>query len=171
VKAGTKSIVVHTTSGHLFWDQTRHQWIKAAALHPGDRLRASSGRAATVVSGSAPAGSTGWMWDLTVPGDHDFYIQIAAAAVLVHNCDINDPPSFEGASRTQAERELADNGWENEGPTTRGGGVRWRFPGNKSDQIRFMPGNPDDPNIIKQGPYIRLSIRGVKYGPFRLSGF
>jgi len=25
------------------------------------------------------------MWDLTIPGDHDFYID-AAAAVLVHNC-------------------------------------------------------------------------------------
>jgi hypothetical protein len=28
------------------------------------------------------------MWDLTVPGnnDHDFYIQVIAAAILVHNC-------------------------------------------------------------------------------------
>jgi hypothetical protein len=26
------------------------------------------------------------MWDLTVQGDHDFYIQAAADAVLVHNC-------------------------------------------------------------------------------------
>jgi hypothetical protein len=26
------------------------------------------------------------MWDLTVPGPHDFYIQAAATAVLVHNC-------------------------------------------------------------------------------------
>jgi hypothetical protein len=26
------------------------------------------------------------MWDLTVPGNHDFYIQAATTAVLVHNC-------------------------------------------------------------------------------------
>jgi hypothetical protein len=28
------------------------------------------------------------MWDLTVPGsnDHDFYVAVAATAVLVHNC-------------------------------------------------------------------------------------
>jgi len=26
------------------------------------------------------------MWDLTIPGDHDFYIQAAATGVLVHNC-------------------------------------------------------------------------------------
>jgi hypothetical protein len=27
------------------------------------------------------------MWDLTIPGDHDFYIQVASSAVLVHNRD------------------------------------------------------------------------------------
>ena len=26
------------------------------------------------------------MWDLTIPGDHDFYINTAAAPILVHNC-------------------------------------------------------------------------------------
>jgi hypothetical protein len=26
------------------------------------------------------------MWDLTIPGDHDFYIQATATAILVHNC-------------------------------------------------------------------------------------
>lgn len=26
------------------------------------------------------------MWDLTVTGDHDFYIRAANSAVLVHNC-------------------------------------------------------------------------------------
>jgi hypothetical protein len=34
-----------------------------------------------------------------------------------------------------------------------------------------MPGNPDDPNIIKQRPYIRFSIRGARYGPFPLEDF
>ena len=28
------------------------------------------------------------MWDLTVTGDHDFYVQVGIAAVLVHNCDV-----------------------------------------------------------------------------------
>ncbi|MGH3236279.1 MAG: hypothetical protein ACRDOH_24090 [Streptosporangiaceae bacterium] len=27
------------------------------------------------------------MWDLTIPGDHDFYIDTTAAPVLVHNCN------------------------------------------------------------------------------------
>jgi hypothetical protein len=26
------------------------------------------------------------MWDLTIPGHHDFYIVTAAADILVHNC-------------------------------------------------------------------------------------
>jgi hypothetical protein len=43
------------------------------------------------------------MWDLTIPGDHDFYIATTAADILVHNCgknqgvyifdDISDPGS------------------------------------------------------------------------------
>src|SRR5215467_824426 len=28
------------------------------------------------------------MWDLTVPGSHDFYVQGADTAVLVHNCPV-----------------------------------------------------------------------------------
>jgi hypothetical protein len=50
-----------------------------------------------VVGGSVPAVHDGWMWDLTVQDDHDFYVEPAAAlplssagpaaAVLVHNCN------------------------------------------------------------------------------------
>ncbi len=49
-----------------------------------------------MLSGSVPAVHNGWMWDLTVQDDHDFYIEpatvlppshaVATAAVLVHNC-------------------------------------------------------------------------------------
>jgi hypothetical protein len=28
------------------------------------------------------------MWDLTIPGNHDFYIATTAADVLVHNCSV-----------------------------------------------------------------------------------
>jgi hypothetical protein len=28
----------------------------------------------------------GWMWDITGNNDHDFYIDTAVAAILVHNC-------------------------------------------------------------------------------------
>jgi hypothetical protein len=40
------------------------------------------------------------MWDLTVAGDHDFYIQVGDdTTVLVHNC----PPSEEEAGRAKAD--------------------------------------------------------------------
>jgi len=32
------------------------------------------------------------MWDLTVTGDHDFYVQAASSAVLVHNCPVGPVP-------------------------------------------------------------------------------
>ena len=92
--------------------------------------------------------------------------------MLVHNsCDISNPSSFEGASRSEAEEELLNNGWNNAGPTRGDGGVRWRLPDNSADQVRIMPGNPADPSVIKQGPYIRFSLSGTKYGPFSLREF
>ena len=49
--------------------------------------RPPDGATVTVVGGTTPKLHDGWMWDLTVPGnnDHDFYIDVATAAVLVHN--------------------------------------------------------------------------------------
>jgi hypothetical protein len=55
-------------------------------------LKTPDGQSAVVVGGSVPAVHDGWMWDLTVPGnnDHDFYVDAAATAVLVHNCPAPD---------------------------------------------------------------------------------
>jgi hypothetical protein len=84
------STIIDTTSSHLFWDQDTRRWVKASALKRGTHLRAADGSNVTVLSGYAPADANGWMWDLSVPGDndHDFYVDTADAAVLVHNCDI-----------------------------------------------------------------------------------
>jgi Pretoxin HINT domain len=173
VKVHGKTAVIQTTAHHRFWDQTTRRWTYADALPAGDLLRTPGHAQVSVVSGQAPADTVGWMWDLSVPGghDHDFYIDVATTAVLVHNCDISNPQSFEGASRADAEQELVNNGWQDAGPTAKGDGVRWRLPGNDADQVRMMPGNPADPDVIKQGPYIRLSISGRIYGPFSLSDF
>ncbi|SRR5258708_11528976 len=69
--------VIDTTRNHPFWDPTARRWIKAAALKHGSHLRTAAGSTATVLSGQTPKVTTGWMWDLTVPGnnDHDFYIE------------------------------------------------------------------------------------------------
>jgi hypothetical protein len=106
IQIGAQTAVIDTTSGHLFWDVTAHRWVKAGALRYGAHLRTPAGGTATVLGGRAPQDRLGWMWDLTIPGDHDFYIVPASAvglkpdrsrvtydvvteptAVLVHNCD------------------------------------------------------------------------------------
>jgi hypothetical protein len=40
------------------------------------------------------------MWDLTVPGDHDFYIDSVAAPVLVCNCPLTESAARRAAFRT-----------------------------------------------------------------------
>jgi Pretoxin HINT domain len=87
IRAGIKTAVIDTTRNHPFWDATAHRWIKASALRHGSHLRTPTGGHATVVRSWIPQQSTGWMWDLTIPGDHDFYIDTPAADILVHNCN------------------------------------------------------------------------------------
>jgi Pretoxin HINT domain len=91
VRTARGTAIIDTTSSHLFWSQTTRQWVKAAALDDGTYLRASDGAVVTVLGGGAPVSAAGWMWDLSIPGggDHDFYVDTAIAAVLVHNCDIS----------------------------------------------------------------------------------
>jgi hypothetical protein len=79
--------VIDTTTTHLFWDLPRGRWVKAGALKYGDHLRTPGGhKIVTANGGWTPRGHDGWMWDLTITSDHDFYVQAATAAVLVHNC-------------------------------------------------------------------------------------
>jgi hypothetical protein len=74
-----------------------NHWLPASNLKPGEHLKTPDGQAAVVVvEGSILAVHDGWMWDLTVQDDHDFYVEPAAAlppsssgpvaAALVHNC-------------------------------------------------------------------------------------
>jgi hypothetical protein len=64
--------------------------VAAAKLKKGEHLKTPNGATAVADGGTVPADHDGWMWDLTVPGnnDHDFYVVVAATAVLVHNCPI-----------------------------------------------------------------------------------
>jgi RHS repeat-associated protein len=106
VRSGRTTAVIDTTSSHLFWVPGTHRWVKAAALRRGTHLRTPGGTDATVVGGYVPRQRDGWMWDLNIPGDHDFYVIPAIAVeqmtdgnqfsydvegeftpVLVHNCN------------------------------------------------------------------------------------
>jgi hypothetical protein len=97
VKTGHGSAVIDTTRTHLFWDQDTSRWIKAAALKYGSHLRPPAGGTVTVTGGYTPRDTTGWMWDLTITTDHDFYIQTAGSAILAHNC-----PTAGGSSAEEA---------------------------------------------------------------------
>jgi hypothetical protein len=86
VRTAHGTSVIDTTSSHLFWDPAWRRWVKAASLGVGEPLMTPGGSTAYADGGSIPASQDGWMWDLTIPGGHDFYIQAAMSAVLVHNC-------------------------------------------------------------------------------------
>jgi hypothetical protein len=98
IKTRGRAAVIHTTSNHPFWDVTAHRWVKAAALKYGTHLRTPAGGTATVLDGHAPRDRSGWMWDLTIPGDHDFYVVTTAADVLVHNNCGPGTPIYRGVS-------------------------------------------------------------------------
>ncbi len=85
IRDGPRKAVIVTTSNHLFWDQTTRQWTKAVSLRAGDRLQDMDAGRATVAGGHPAKIRRGWMWDLNIPGDHDFYVAADGLAVLVHN--------------------------------------------------------------------------------------
>ena len=87
--------VIHVTFNHPIWDDSTHGWVKAGELHAGDRLHTDTGLPAVVVGGSSPKDTVGWMWDLTISNDHDFYVVTSSGtAVLVHNSGDGHCPVF-----------------------------------------------------------------------------
>jgi hypothetical protein len=96
VKLHGKTAVIQTTSHHRFWDQTTRQWTYADDLSTDDLLRTPGHAKVSVISGYDPSVATGWMWDVTLAGDHDFYINVATTAVLVHNCPIHGNSKVSG---------------------------------------------------------------------------
>jgi hypothetical protein len=69
IRANGRTTVIKTTRSHLFWDATAGRWVKAAALKYGHHLHTAGPGTAIARGGYTPKASTGWMWDLTVPGD------------------------------------------------------------------------------------------------------
>jgi hypothetical protein len=55
------------------------------------------------------------MWDLTVTGDHDFYVDVDTTAVLAHNCPapedagaVNDPAASRPYLRASTKRAIIE---------------------------------------------------------------
>jgi RHS repeat-associated protein len=86
VITGTGSAaILHTTQHHAFWDDTRHAWVDAVNLQPGDRLHALNGQIETVTAVRLLT-LLHPMYNLTVDTDHTYYVITGTTPVLVHNC-------------------------------------------------------------------------------------
>jgi hypothetical protein len=75
VKTARDTEVIDTTSNHLFWDRPR-----ASGSRPPASSMASTSSPPTAPQQSPTAATSqpchdGWMWDLTIQNDHDFYVQ------------------------------------------------------------------------------------------------
>ncbi|MFG2719604.1 polymorphic toxin-type HINT domain-containing protein [Streptomyces sp. NPDC048416] len=101
---------VTSTHHHPYWSQTRHQWVDAGELHPGEHLRRPDGTALTVtaVRNYAQSATT---HNLTVDRLHTYYVLAGAAPVLVHNCGDG------GGAEQAAKRGRAEDLQPQEGAT------------------------------------------------------
>jgi hypothetical protein len=185
--------VIDTTRSHLFFDAGHHRWVKAAALKYGTRLRTPSGATATTRGGHNPKITTGWMWDLNIPGgnDHDFYVAPAGAdglrahhagsfAMLVHNSNcissadiLNDPKTLKGLTPGQID-DLARNAGYDVQPGSASAAnpaTRYYLPGTKNSVgFRVLPSGVAGQSGIKAGAYLRFfggKLAGIRV-PLRL---
>ena len=82
--------------------------VSTNKLSKDEHLKAPNGQVVTADGGTMPKVHDGWMWDLTVQDDHDFYVlnrpessdsstssaqapADSVSAVLVHNCNTANP--------------------------------------------------------------------------------
>jgi hypothetical protein len=98
--AAAGGTVVHTTSHHPFWSETRHTWVDAAALQPGERLHTTGPAPVTVTAVRSFTGHQ-TMADLTVDATHTYYVIAGDVPVLVHNCDPAQIAARHGGEATE----------------------------------------------------------------------
>jgi RHS repeat-associated protein len=93
---------VTVTAGHPFYDATRHTWVDANELQPGEVLRGTAGPVVVdkVKAYSLPDQT---VYNLTIADLHTYYVLAGQTAVLVHNDNGGSLPGREEA-RLQAMR-------------------------------------------------------------------
>jgi hypothetical protein len=80
---------------------------------------------------------------------------------------LDDIKSLRGASVREIEALIPKHFVRK--PTRFGNGIRFLNPERQGESIRIMPGKPNDPDIVKRGPYLRISRNKVS-GPIPLKG-
>lgn len=83
--------------------------------------------------------------------------------------DLDNPESFRGAQADAVRAFLRGLGWAPK-PTRNKLGERWALPRRGGDQVRLMDGNQRERNPIKQGPYLVVSMGGIKSAHIPLEG-
>ncbi|MFI9455912.1 polymorphic toxin-type HINT domain-containing protein [Amycolatopsis sp. NPDC052450] len=84
-EAGRGSVVA--TDEHPFWVASEKRWSNALDLKAGHRLETGDHRDATV-TGTRSWSETRRVYNLTVDGDHTYYVLAGQTPVLTHNCDL-----------------------------------------------------------------------------------
>jgi hypothetical protein len=102
------------------------------------------------------------MWDLTVPGnnDYDFYVAVAATAVLVHNCG-DGTPGY--STRTERAGDLP--GKYTQGQSTRDPASQWYHEMLSNDDLLGSINNADE------GEGIVVSQEGYSRGCVEVKGY
>ena len=100
-----RTATLHTTSNHLFWDDTTHSWSPAGKLAPGHALVTAHNTHVHVTAVRLVRGAAD-MYNLTVDQLHTYYVLAGATPILVHNtgCTITDE------TRTHMDRNHTEDG-------------------------------------------------------------
>lgn len=77
------------TDEHPFWVPSQQEWVDAIDLTAGDWLQTSAGTRVQVTAIGVQQ-QHAIVHNLTVAGDHTYYVLAAATPVLVHNCNLGD---------------------------------------------------------------------------------
>jgi hypothetical protein len=76
--------LIRATREHPFWTLER-DWVFAIDLQPGERCLSADGQPMTVTSTTVQEAPERAVYNLTVSGDHSFFVQQGGCSVLVHN--------------------------------------------------------------------------------------
>ncbi|MFD5430357.1 polymorphic toxin-type HINT domain-containing protein, partial [Streptomyces sp. NPDC127084] len=88
-EAGDATETITATFGHPFWVANRNDWVEAADLKAGDRLRTADGSLKELV-GLRTWNRQARVHNLTVDDLHTYYVLAGSTPVLVHNEDDED---------------------------------------------------------------------------------
>jgi hypothetical protein len=118
VSANDVTSTIHTTQHHPFWDATRHAWVDADQLHPGDHLTTTDGTTAapntTAATATArPDDTTTATLDRTTGSIHTYYVVAGSTPVLVHNTNgcVGDKWTSQGNLNDHFDKHGADMGY------------------------------------------------------------